>query len=63
MTRINFKRSSYDSCAYINTTYYTSIVFLLLYVDDMLVASKFKEDLKKLKDSLKDQFDMKDLGE
>ena len=37
-------------------------VYLLLYVDDMLLVSKCMVDVSKLKERLKSEFDMKDLG-
>ena len=37
--------------------------YLLLYVDDMLIAVKNKTHVQKLKTQLKKKFDMKDLGE
>ena len=37
--------------------------YLLLYVDDMLIAAKNKTHVHKLKVQLKKEFDMKDLGE
>lgn len=46
-----FTRSSVDSC-----------VYLLLYVDDMLVASKSMQEIKILKKDLGTVFEMKDLG-
>ncbi|GJY08330.1 retrovirus-related pol polyprotein from transposon TNT 1-94 [Tanacetum coccineum] len=39
-----------------------SLIYLLLYVDDMLVAAKDMEEVKKLKILLNTEFDMKDLG-
>ncbi|GJU24648.1 transposable element [Tanacetum coccineum] len=39
-----------------------SFIYLLLYVDDMLVAAKDMEEVKKLKILLNTEFDMKDLG-
>ncbi|GJR43097.1 kinase-like domain, phloem protein 2-like protein [Tanacetum coccineum] len=39
-----------------------SLIYLLLYVDDMLVAAKDIEEVKKLKILLNTEFDMKDLG-
>ncbi|GKA61462.1 retrovirus-related pol polyprotein from transposon TNT 1-94 [Tanacetum coccineum] len=39
-----------------------SLIYLLLYVDDMLVAAKDMEEIKKLKILLNTEFDMKDLG-
>ena len=37
------------------------MVYLLLYVDDMLIAAKSKSNIQKLKDLLSVEFDMKDL--
>lgn len=37
-------------------------MFLLLYVDDMVLSGKYNEDLKKVT-SLKEEFDIKDLEE
>ena len=36
---------------------------LLLYVDDMLIASKDQNEINKLKMLLKSEFEIKDLGE
>jgi len=36
--------------------------YLLLYVDDMLIAARNKTHIQKLKTQLKKEFDMKDLG-
>ena len=56
-----FKRSKYDSCVYIKHVNGSSI-YLLLYVDDMLIAAKSKVEITKLKKLLSSEFDMKDLG-
>lgn len=56
-----FKRSNYDSCVYIKFVN-GSAVYLLLYVDDMLIAAKSKEHIATLKKLLSSEFDMKDLG-
>ena len=40
-----------------------SFLYLLLYVDDMLIASKSKDEIEKLKTQLNQEFEMKDLGE
>lgn len=37
-------------------------IYLLLYVDDMLVAAKSKKDIQVLKKSLSSEFEVKDLG-
>ena len=39
-----------------------SSIFLLLYVDDMLIAAKSMSEVKKLKILLSIEFDMKDLS-
>ena len=50
-------------CVYINITTYKDKVYLLLYVDDMLLAGSSKEDLPHVKNLLSKEFDMKDLEE
>ena len=57
----DFKRSKYDSCVYIKHVN-GSPIYLLLYVDDMLIAAKSKVEITKLKKLLSSEFDMKDLG-
>ena len=39
-----------------------SYIFMLLYVDDMLIATKSTSEVNKLKILLSKEFDMKDLG-
>lgn len=39
------------------------MVYFLLYVDDILIASKNKSEVQKLKVLLNSEFEMKDLGE
>nr|ABA97036.1 retrotransposon protein, putative, Ty1-copia subclass [Oryza sativa Japonica Group] len=56
-----FKRSEYDSCVYIKFIN-GSPIYLLLYVDDMLIAAKSKEEITILKKQLTSEFEMKDLG-
>lgn len=38
------------------------MIYLLLYVDDMLVAAKDMKEVQKLKEMLSSEFEMKDLG-
>ena len=57
MHRIGFTKSSYDPCVY-----YDNLLFLLLYVDDILLVGKSKDDINRIKLTLKFEFDMKDLG-
>ncbi|KAL6341072.1 hypothetical protein AAG906_032187 [Vitis piasezkii] len=61
MLDIGFNRSSHDGCVYFKLTE-NSMVYLLLYVDDMLVACKEKRHLEQVKEMLKAKFEMKDLG-
>jgi hypothetical protein len=57
----DFKRSDYDSCVYLKTVN-GSTIYLLLYVDDMLIVAKDKSEITKLKAHLNLEFEMKDLG-
>ena len=54
-------RSSYDSCVYFKVTHNNNYVYLLLYVDDMLADSN-GEEINEVKEMLKIEYDMKDLG-
>ena len=56
-----FKRSDYDSCVYIKFID-GSPIYLLLYVDDMLIAAKSRKEITTVKKLLSSEFDMKDLG-
>ena len=40
-----------------------SFIYLLLYVDDMLIVSKSKDEIEKLNTQLNQEFKMKDLGD
>lgn len=63
MLNISFNRSSFDSCIYIKAGSNNSRTFLLLYADDMLIASTSNQELQELKFLLKSEFEMKELGE
>ena len=56
-----FKRSDYDRCVYLKTVN-GSAIYLLIYVDDMLIAVKDKSEIAKFKAQLNKEFEMKDLG-
>ena len=56
-----FIRSSYDSCVYHRKLSDDSFIYLLLYVDDMLIAAKSMSQVNILKKQLSDEFEMKDL--
>nr|GEZ78195.1 retrotransposon protein, putative, Ty1-copia subclass [Tanacetum cinerariifolium] len=57
-----FKRSSYNNCVYYMSYAPGECIYLLLYVDDMLIACKSKAEIGSTKSLLKKEFDMKDLG-
>ena len=56
-----FKNSNEDPCLYLKKPKDGHRIMLILYVDDMLIASK--KDIADLKQKLSSQFDMKDLGD
>ncbi|CAM8960295.1 unnamed protein product [Rhodiola kirilowii] len=62
MMSCDFKRSSYDWCIYFKYWDNGSAIYLLLYVDDMLIASDSMQLISDLKEQLNAQFEMKDLG-
>ncbi|CAL9112903.1 unnamed protein product, partial [Musa textilis] len=57
-----YTRSMYDSCVYFRKLNDGSFVYLLLYVDDMLIAAKNLSEIHTLKMQLNSEFEMKDLG-
>ena len=61
-TKGGFNRSAYDSCVYYKVTHNSKFVYLLLYVDDMLLAGPNGEEIDLVKKMLKSEFEMKDLG-
>ena len=60
MIKANFTRCEYDSCVYYKLA--KGPTYLLLYVDDTLIAAKDKAHIGEIKSQLKLEFDMKDLG-
>ena len=62
MADIQFHRSHYDNCVYFKFPSKVEFVILLLYVDDILIASNSKSKVEKLKSKLSREFEMKDLG-
>ena len=57
-----YLRTMYDSCVYFRKLDDGSFIYLLLYVDDMLIAAKNLSEIHNLKLQLRSEFDMKDLG-
>lgn len=62
MTKFGFVRSQADPCLYVNVMG-ESFIFLVLYVDDMLLISNNHKRLSELKTALTHEFEMKDLGQ
>ena len=52
-----------DPCLYTKKARDGSLLILVLYVDDMLLAGKAHDELDALKAQLKKSFEMKDLGQ
>lgn len=63
MAEHGYTRSQFDHCVYFRKLLDGSFIYLLLYVDDMLIASKSKVEIDRLKAQLRTEFEMKDLGE
>nr|GEW10645.1 retrovirus-related Pol polyprotein from transposon TNT 1-94 [Tanacetum cinerariifolium] len=57
-----YDRCSYDECVYFQKFTNGSFLYLVLYVDDMLIAAPNKDQIRELKDQLSTKFDVKDLG-
>lgn len=63
MIKSGFRRSLYDSCVYIKERDGKAVAYLLLYVDDMLIAGADKEVIADIKADLRRDFEMKELGD
>lgn len=61
MKSLGFYQCKADQCLYVLNTN-NVIVYLILYVDDVLLASKCLDVLNKIKESLMSTFKMRDLG-
>ena len=61
VTRLGFKKNNVELCLY--THGMGEDVYLLIYVDDVLICSKNKRKIQSVQKSLTDKFEMKDLGE
>ncbi|KAL5543993.1 hypothetical protein UlMin_007777 [Ulmus minor] len=62
ITLVGFERSQYDSCLYHKISGHKCVLYLLLYVDDILLISDSAEEIKSLKYKLSSEFDMKYIG-
>ena len=57
-----YTRNQFDNCVYSKELSPDSYIYLLLYVDDMLITNKGMARINDLKATLKNEFEMKDLG-
>lgn len=62
MVEHGYTRTTSDHCVFIKKFSDGEFIILLLYVDDMLIAGRDIEKIKKLKKELSKSFKMKDLG-
>jgi hypothetical protein len=62
MVRLGFTRSKDDHCVYFKLIG-DHLIYLVLYVDDMLLIGNNKEIIQDVKNQLSSKFDMKDLGD
>ncbi|CAM8986036.1 unnamed protein product [Rhodiola kirilowii] len=62
MISLGFIRSKYDSCLYLKMLNTVSPIYVLLYVDDILLICKSKSAIETVKKKLKQNFDMKNFG-
>ena len=58
-----YKRSEVDHCLYTKRAKDGSLLILILYVDDMLIAGRQLVEISALKSKMAKAFDMKDMGE
>lgn len=62
MHKLKFERCEFDACLYLRKEKNGNMMYLLLYIDDMLLASKNMSDIQHFKELFKSKFDMKGLG-
>lgn len=62
LAKFGFCMSQYDSCVFVRMQENKALIYLLLYVDDMLISGPDSNEIIKVKNLLKANFEMKDLG-
>lgn len=62
MIELGFKKCEADHCIYVKRDHH-SMIFVALYVDDLVIASDNDKLLKSTKKALSSRFDMTDLGQ
>ncbi|GMF32518.1 unnamed protein product [Phytophthora fragariaefolia] len=56
-----FKSCGTDQCVYVKRSQ-NGFIYVCLYIDDMIIAAKASEEIRDVKDALKNAFKMKELG-
>ena len=59
---LGFSRCEHNYCVYVKDVDEEDALYLLLYVDDMLIANRSMNAVKRLKKVLSSKFEIKDLG-
>ena len=62
MPKHGFSRSKYDYCVYLQKLNGDDYIYLLLYVDDMFIASESKMKINRLKALVGEKFEKKDIS-
>ena len=62
MVKVSFVRSNFDYCHY-NKNTSKDPIYILVFVDDILICCEDKERIKIVKESLKKNFSIKDMDE
>lgn len=62
MLKKGYNRCNFDHYIYFKETKNSLYIYLLIYVDDMLIACGDKAEIQKLKLLLKAEFEMQDIG-
>lgn len=62
MNGFGFLRCKFDSCLYFKKVRSDTVIFLVLYMDDMLSACNDKVEIARFKREMNAHFEMKDLG-
>lgn len=63
MIEVRYTRSEYDNCVYFRGLSDISYIYLLFYVNDMLIITKSLVEVNKVKSHFSMEFDIKYLGE
>lgn len=58
-----FKQSSTDPCLFIKTTAANKVIYVLIHVDDFLVSSEDRKDIRDVAQFLSKEFSVKSLGD